>query len=226
MFLTRFQLNPARRGTRRLLSSAQMMHAAVEASFPEEPLGEEGRRLWRLDRSGYSTLLYIQSPQRPDLTHLAEQAGWPTTSTWQTRSMDDLLGSISDGSTWGFRLTANPTRSGRPEGGGSTKRYGHVTVSQQTAWLLRRAEASGFAIPAGAGGDEQDSPMLEVTDREQVRFTHRAGPNPPRVTLCRATFTGLLTVMDSDRLRAAMLHGIGPGKAYGCGLLTLAPVAS
>lgn len=34
MFLTRFRVNTARPGARRLLSSPQVMHAAVMSSFP------------------------------------------------------------------------------------------------------------------------------------------------------------------------------------------------
>ncbi len=34
MFLTRFRVNTARSGARRLLSSPQAMHAAVMSSFP------------------------------------------------------------------------------------------------------------------------------------------------------------------------------------------------
>lgn len=226
VFLTRIQLNPARRGTRRLLSSAQVMHAAVESSFPEQQSGERGRRLWRLDKSNHLVWLYIQSPDRPDLSHVVEQAGWPTTSSWQTRSMDELLLSIRDGSTWGFRLTANPTRSGRPEGGGETRRFGHVTVAQQVEWLLRRSGANGFFIPVAESRGDHGDPMLEVTDREQVVFARATGSRSSRVTLSRATFTGTLKVVDSERLRSAIVRGIGPGKAYGCGLLTLAPVSS
>lgn len=226
MYLTRFQLNPARRGTRRLLSSAQALHAAVESSFPEGQVGEGGRRLWRLEKRNQSIWLYIQSPSRPDLAHLVEQAGWPTTSAWQTRSMDEFLLSIRDGSTWGFRLTANPTRSGRPEGGGETRRFGHVTVAQQTEWLLRRSGANGFAVPQRTDPEGNGTPLVELTDREQVSFAHGKDSRSPRVTLTRATFTGVLTVLDAEKLRSAMVRGIGPAKAYGCGLLTLAPVPS
>jgi hypothetical protein len=57
VFLTRFDLNPARRGTRQLLGSPQAMHAAVMASWPPAAQDnlqadpEAARILWRLDRN-------------------------------------------------------------------------------------------------------------------------------------------------------------------------------
>ncbi len=37
-----------------------------------------------------------------------------------------------------------------------------------------------------------------------------------------AAVDGLLDVTDPDVLRQALIEGLGHGKAYGCGLLTLA----
>ncbi|MEU7482087.1 type I-E CRISPR-associated protein Cas6/Cse3/CasE [Lentzea sp. NPDC042327] len=42
--------------------------------------------------------------------------------------------------------------------------------------------------------------------------------------LSAASFEGRLEITDPDALRHSLTHGIGHGKAYGCGLLTLAPV--
>lgn len=46
-----------------------------------------------------------------------------------------------------------------------------------------------------------------------------------RVTLTSAAYEGRLTVSDPNLLRKSLTHGIGRGKGYGCGLLTLAPVS-
>ena len=47
-----------------------------------------------------------------------------------------------------------------------------------------------------------------------------------RLTFATALFEGELKVTDAARLRDAFAAGIGPGKAFGCGLLSLAPVRS
>ncbi|WP_100447755.1 type I-E CRISPR-associated protein Cas6/Cse3/CasE [Glycomyces xiaoerkulensis] len=223
MYLTRMRLNTARRGAGKLLGSPQAMHAAVLHGFPSEAAAspEGGRTLWRLDfESRHDALLYVLSAEEPDLTHLVEQAGWPTRSGgWESRRYDTLLKRLGAGQRWAFRLTANPTRSGRnhKKEGSPTQHFGHVTAGQQVDWLLHRAERFGFTVPTGSSGE----PNLALRRREQRRF-HRSG-SPKPVTLQFATYEGVLEVEDPESLRGALVSGIGRAKAYGCGLMTLAP---
>jgi CRISPR system Cascade subunit CasE len=221
MFLTRFQINPARRGARKLLSSPHAMHAAVRSSFANAEDHESGgaRTLWRIDTPATATVhLYIVSPGRPDLTHLIEQAGWPTTTdTWDTRDYSRLLDTLADGQRWAFRLTANLTHSGRKTSDAKeTQRFGYLRDSEQSDWLINRAGRHGFAVATQADG----LPNLRLR-RQQQKSTFRRGMG--QVTLVTATYDGILDVTDAAALRRAMTSGIGHAKAYGCGLLTLAP---
>jgi CRISPR system Cascade subunit CasE len=220
MYLTRFRINSARRGARHLLSSPQVMHAAVLAGFPDPSnhVTPNARTLWRVDHGSNAQIaLYIVSPTAPDLTHLVEQAGWPTTETWQTRPYDSLLDSLKPGQQWAFRLTANPVRSGRGKSeGGRTRRFGHVTAEQQREWLLSRTKVAGFTIPAAELGE----PDIIV----HSRMTHVFQRQSRKVTIQSATYDGRLEVSDSDALRRTLTLGLGHAKAYGCGLLTLAPL--
>ena len=220
MYLTRFAVTPARRGSRTLLASPQAMHAAVLAGFPPDVTGasDEGRVLWRLDRGEHHRAdLFIASPTEPDLTHLVEQAGWPTTSAWQTRDYRPLLQRLAPGQQWAFRLTANPVRSARTKEGEDTKPLAHVTVEQQRRWLLDRTARLGFAVTAGAAGE----PDVVVRDRRTLRFDRRGST----VTIAQATFDGVLRVEEADALRGTLVRGVGRAKGYGCGLLTLAPLS-
>ncbi len=222
MYLTRFQINTARRGSRKLLASPQAMHAAVRASFAQ-PSGYatgEARTLWRLDdnRRGQVTL-YIASPGEPDLTHLVEQAGWPATERWDTRAYGTFLDRLEVGQRWAFRLTANPTHTGRrTDESPTTQRFGQVTVAQQVDWLTKRAKNAGFVIAEQADG----TPNLVVGERITRAF-HRK-PDDPRVTLVTARYQGMLEVCDALTLRLTLRNGIGHAKAYGCGLITLSNV--
>lgn len=215
MYLTRFALNPARRQCRFLLGSPQAMHAAVMAGFPPtapERSPDGGRVLWRVDRDGTATWLYILSPIEPQLTHLAEQAGWSDNSTWSTKSYMPLLDRLERGQSWAFRLQANPVHQiTRPDG--KRIKVGHVTAAQQQQWAMDKASTSGFSIPMIDG-----VPSVTVSNRQQRRFRRGQGA----VTLSTAQFDGHLVVDDADTFREAMVQGIGRAKGYGCGLLTLA----
>lgn len=207
MHLSRIQINPARRGGRRLLGSPQAMHAAVLASFPDSG-DDRGRVLWRLDRDEHRTWLYVVSRPAPDFGHIVEQAGWQTREdTWAVRPYAGLLDRLAAGQTWAFRLTANPSRT--HEG----KRYGHVTVAQQEQWLLDRVEGWGFAVT-----ETDRVPDVVVRDRRTEQF--RRGTTT--ITIAKATYDGVLTVLDPQALRSTLTGGAGPAKGYGCGLLTLA----
>lgn len=223
MYLTRFRFNTQRLGARKILSSPQATHAAVLSSFggelPSEPSGK--RVLWRVDHTSRDEVfLYLVSPSRPDLTHLVEQAGWPTTQTWETKDYTPLLDRLAEGQAWGFRLTANPVHSVRVKDGQPTKRTAHVTPRHQMGWLLQRQEQLGFEIPVREGTHD-----LVVHNSRNHRFpkTERTGQRN-RVPMVSVTFDGRLRVTDPDALRGALTTGIGRAKAYGCGLLTLAPV--
>lgn len=241
MILTRMHLNPRRRQTIRFMRDPQALHAAIESAFPPDPpdLTAGSRVLWRLDAEGERRQLLILSPRTPSLEHLQEQAGWSTEQTWESRSYEHLLSRLMRGQRYAFRLTANPVHT-VTDTSGRKKLLAHVSVAHQTRWLTERAELLGVrfmteaetladvddlatASPTpdhdGLGASPQPTPLVQVSSRETIHFRRGA----QKVTLARARFDGLLEVTDADRLRSALTSGIGRAKAYGCGLMTLAP---
>lgn len=222
MYLTRFEINPKRRAARALLASPQKVHAAVLCAFPDADPADaatKGRVLWRLDPAAHDAVLYVVSPEKPDLTHLVESVGRPTYG-WQTRDYTPFLDRLDAGDRWSFRLLANPVHNMRtdPNAAGRGRRVGHVTADQQTAWFLRQAERHGFSVVDGSAG----APDLVVRSRRTLRFERKGSD----VTIATAVFEGNLQVVDADQLRSALVGGIGPAKGYGCGLLTLAAAGS
>ncbi|MEU1126066.1 type I-E CRISPR-associated protein Cas6/Cse3/CasE [Streptomyces sp. NPDC005899] len=254
MFLTRFRVNTARPGARRLLSSPQVMHAAVMSSFPallptDPPPPDGPRVLWRLDHTARAeVMLYVVSPDAPDMTHLVEQAGWPAVASqsapgWESRPYAPLLDRLAAGDRWAFRLTANPVHHIRRKDDEPTKRTAHVTPVHQMGWLLQRQERCGFHVlekPAGrrllpsgttltGAPHHGDRYELAVRDKRALSFDRSRGPaaattRKAPVSLVTVTFDGRLEVTDPELLRRTLRQGIGKAKAYGCGLLTLAPL--
>lgn len=228
MYLTRFRVNTARLGARRLLASPQALHAAVMSSFADPPRNNDDgpRVLWRLDRkSPADTYLCIVSPGKPDLTHVVEQAGWPTTGGWETYDYQPLLSRLRAKDRLAFRLTANPVHSVRTKDGEPTKPTAHVTARYQLNWLLKYQQAAGFSVVERRSvppeGTELERYDVILHNRQKHKFT-KNGSNT--VTLVTVTFDGRLEITDADAFRRTLTQGMGRGKAYGCGLMTLAGV--
>lgn len=220
LYFTRFQLNPQRRGTLRLLASPQRIHAAVLSTYPPDTHTNpaETRILWRLDNpSKHEFNLFITGPARPSFEALQEQCGWSQQQTWKTAPYAPFLDKLNAGQRWVFRLTANPTRSTAGTRGTRGTRSPHVTPAQQLAWLVDRQHKHGFEI--ATHGEE---PQVRISNRERAAFTKGIDQERSKVTFARAQYDGVLSVTNPDRLRTSLTHGIGRAKSYGCGLMTLA----
>lgn len=221
MFLTKFQLNPTRREVLRLIASPQRLHAAVLSTFPPDTTAAAASRvLWRLDQPQRHELnLYLVSPARPSLEVLQSEFGWSQEPSGRVASYGPFLDRLDEGQAWRFRLTANPVRSVRTAHGQRGKVSPHLTVEQQREWLVTHAERHGFSV-----SDGDDGPAVDVTRRDRESFVKGAPDDKRRATISRAQFDGVLLVRDPEVLRSSLTHGIGRAKAYGCGLMTLAPV--
>lgn len=238
MYLSRIALNGARINTHRLLASPYKLHAAVEAAFPPDSVRKntDGRILWRLDSvmQPRETWLYVVSPEKPDFTHIVEQAGWPSHPEWQTTDYGPRLDKIAVGQRWAFRLRANPVRTVKEDKGKNPnpevigKVLGHVTVAQQLQWLIDRADGHGFSlVNTDMDGKTEDGvsvpiPACQITQRAVQRFEHRGA----RVTLSTAQYDGVLEVTDANCFRKTLGFGLGRAKSFGCGLLTIATAHS
>lgn len=84
-------------------------------------------------------------------------------------------------------------------------------------WLERRAEKAGFSILARELHDKDRSVLTEKSVRVDGYIQHHAGRKDIRFST--VDFTGELVVTDPLVFRKTLLNGIGPAKAFGCGLL-------
>ena len=162
------------------------------------------------------------------LTQIVEEAGWPEIDTsFGVKSYEHFLERLAEGSSWNFRLVATPTRAVKAEGAKRSKRIPIVKDEDRISWLASRAEGWGFEIPqvsVNPSAGEVNDLAVAIVEKERIRFQRgKSGKPGSLVTLNRVAFEGILTVKDPELLRSAMLNGLGAAKAYGCGLLTLAP---
>jgi CRISPR system Cascade subunit CasE len=75
-------------------------------------------------------------------------------------------------------------------------------------WLLAKAETSGWVF------DVEDEEGLRVDGYRTWRSLGRKG-----ITLSTLDFEGTLSVKDPKRFTEILLGGLGPAKAFGCGLM-------
>ena len=85
----------------------------------------------------------------------------------------------------------------------------HCSTKYQKQWLLDRAAKHGFALR------EEE---FTVT---RVQWQHFAKHGIRPVTLLAVTYEGVLRVTDPEQFRALLCQGMGRGKAYGLGLMTV-----
>jgi CRISPR system Cascade subunit CasE len=116
-----------------------------------------------------------------------------------------------------FSLLANPTRKVRSNASGERTKNGRRLALTERAdlvqWLQRKGEAGGFDI---------NPETLRTVPRGREFFHKDAHTHG---THSAVDFQGELNVKDPLHFRAAFAAGIGSAKAFGFGLLVLAPIA-
>ncbi|WP_394614504.1 type I-E CRISPR-associated protein Cas6/Cse3/CasE [Lentzea sp. JNUCC 0626] len=221
MFLSKLTINVRSREFRRDYANVHDMHRTIMSAYPDlsegTPARLEHKVLWRLDvtQSGYTQ--YVQSHTEPDWSrlptgHLMTQA--------EVRPLAPVLEAIAPGRKFSFRLLANPTRSARVENGQDVrKRRAHTTPEAQIEWLISRGERDGFVIPTVRRGEPDVAPSPVPTLLGQKK-------DQGKITVVPVRFDGHLIVTDANAFSNAVINGVGRAKAYGCGLISLAPPAT
>ncbi len=182
-------------------------HQAVWKAFP----GRDGERrdfLTRLDqhRDGFRLLIVSPSePKRPD---------WCPPESWQTKPIPATYFSRR---RYCFQLCANPTKKVTKLGtdGSPTKNGKRVplrTREEFVSWITRKGEQGGFAVDEDAL--RTFSRGREYFEKQGMRGLHSA-----------VEFQGLLSVNDPAKFHETFTRGIGSAKAFGFGLLVIAPTA-
>lgn len=209
MYLTRMELDTEKRNTMKAMISPNLFHGAVEAAFP----GKRTRKLWRIDKIRNHCYMLLLSDREPLLDQAVKQFGIKG-SMWETKNYDSLLDHIEQGTKWQFRLTANPTRCVKNETGKRGVVRAHNTPYFQKKWLMDRCKKWGFSVA------EEDFVIREARWQKFYKGEIRNYP----ITILSVTFEGILTISDSEIFKKTLTEGVGRGKAYGMGLLTVIKV--
>lgn len=214
MYLSRLQLNPTSRTLwREVVDQPYRLHQLVMQGFPDGVGREAANVLHRLDQTHQGLTLLVQSNVQPNWAGLKADLLLPadlfdSLPNPAIQSLADL--GLDPGRILQFRLRANPTikKVRRDENGNrrNSNRVPLVCEEKQLEWLAKKAEQSGFQLL-----NAHINPEGKQTDRRK------------KLTLYTILINGHLQITDPTAFRKALQYGIGPARAFGCGLLSLAP---
>lgn len=238
MYLSRLVLDVRSGAVRRWLSDVDQLHRDVLAAFDRAPSSEAPRAtlgvLFRLDRQRDGRLLLlVQSNEKPAWHRLPTgvlaraDALDEAFDNPAVKDLDAQLDALKEGHILRFRLRANPTKKVDTKTGPDGKRRNGRRVAltseaDRLAWLRRKGEQHGFEL----GSVEQSGRVPDVLDVSEGRSVgHRPGAaeGQGRLTFGSCVFEGTLRVTRLVDFRQALATGIGSGKAFGFGLLSVAP---
>ncbi|MDT0392368.1 type I-E CRISPR-associated protein Cas6/Cse3/CasE [Streptomyces dubilierae] len=209
--IARIRLNPHSRDVQRDLRDATQMHRTVMRMVPDN-LGNAPRQqaglLYRLEETDTSSILLVQAAT-------LDPARLPTGyGQADVKSLAPMFTALRKGLGVRYRIVLNPAKRERLSLEEKGKRGRIVPLSGADAdqWWLRRAAEAGL-----------DLHVLTPTSMEPAR-PRTSNASGMRHSLLR--YDGTATVTDPDALKEAVIHGIGRGKPYGAGLLSLAPAAT
>ena len=199
---------------RRHLRDNYDWHQAAWQCFPGRP-DDVRDFLTRLDKSPQGFRLLIVSPRLP------ARPEWCPPSAWQSR---EISPDYFERSRYAFQLRANPTKKvinpdkpkalgadGRINRNKNARRIPLRQPADLAAWLERKAAAGGFAV-------EADS--LRIVPEGQDHFDHGLH----RGAHASVEFRGTLRVTDPAKFHQVFTAGLGSAKAFGFGLLVIAPL--
>lgn len=181
------------------LTDGYSLHRAVYGLFEDVRKGNPGPSgILFADKGGKNGLRRI-------LILSDREAGTPEYGRLESRELPE---NFLEFPRYRFEIIINAVRKKRENGKREPVR-GREAVE---AWFLEKAPSWGF---------EPHAPSVQVADITVDAFPKQDGR---KVTLSKARVTGALAVTDKERFTQSFTQGIGHGKAFGCGLLQIAPL--
>ncbi|MGW1766491.1 type I-E CRISPR-associated protein Cas6/Cse3/CasE [Streptomyces sp. NPDC002073] len=210
--LARISLNSHSRDVARDLRDATQLHRTLMRLVPDD-LGDSPRLqsglLYRLEATETTTTLLVQASAPLDGQGLPAGYGHI-----QIKDLSPMFAALRPGMAVRYRIILNPSKRERLPLEKKNQRGKVIPLAGAEAdkWWARRAEESGLRLTT-----------LLPTPVDAAR---RRGKDAPPLKHNLIRYDGTATVTEPEALTNALLTGIGRGKPYGAGLLTLAPTGT
>lgn len=156
---------------------------------------------WISTREGERTVLIVQAEHRANWAR-----GFEGLPILIRAAQEQVKLVAAEGDVLSYRLRAAPMKCRPTQPGQRSRRMWLNHPEEWSAWLERKADMHGFQLETTCiGPSETIAAVRSKEERPQM--------------LLAVEFSGRLRVTDAERFAQAVARGIGPGKAYGCGLL-------
>lgn len=240
LYLSRICLSKRSRRAMSEMMHPYEMHRTLMRAFPdfEGDARRECGVLFRAetDERNGALKVIVQSLVEPDWSFLSALGDYLDHSIEKPCQYKDILpycSKIREDDIFAFRLRANPTkRVGKKDDPLYGKRVELNHEEEQLEWLTRKGQnrekdaLGGFEI--GISPDDKYSCFSNVIARTEgkIKGQKRTSQSGHSTTHLAVVFEGILRVTDSNAFRETLVRGIGSAKAFGFGLVSLAPAES
>lgn len=241
LYLSRLCLNPLFAPALKLAADPYELHRKLLNALPCGPKPKPctpdqpktADMLFRVDIADTGPVVLLQTNEEPDWDAL-ELAPRALRSPPETKP---YILEIKPGLRLSFRLLCQPAirKSGqfgfKPNGKRKPgPRRACRNDDQRMEWLRRKANDGGFVIETvgltliGWGNTKRIQSKGGDPTETYEEARKRAFSSSDRQRLGAVRFDGVLVVTDAEKLHIAICNGIGPQKAFGFGLLSIAPL--
>lgn len=198
MYISQLTLNRMDRLTMRRLSNVYRLHQFVMSGFSE--YDHLSRVLYRVEPEikNNTVQILLQSNLKPV---------WKDTDDEKMLQFQvkELTPHFSNGNQYRFRLRANPVV--KKDG----KRYGLIRDDALLEWIRKKEKIVGALFQ-----------NLIVIDEGYLNGSRKKSDKTDNIKIKAVRYEGVLSINDAELFTKALNNGIGPAKAFGCGLLSLA----
>lgn len=208
MFLSKLVLNERSRKVQKDLGNAHKLHQQIMQAFPDQANQHSAdnwnpRQEWKIlfRQEPDSNIILVQSVLEPDWSQLTQDY----LKQHVIKPVNYTAEQFKVGRVLQFRLRANPSKRDKT----TRKTVGFCKQADQLSWLERQGIRCGFRLH---GADVMPSPNV-FGKKDQ-------GKSSIRITT--ALYQGILEITDARKFSETVCQGLGRGKSYGCGLLSVA----
>ena len=154
----------------------------------------------------YSMPVLIVSEKEPDFDKLSGEYSLGV----KTLQYPEKLKNVNQGVIYRFLLRGNPTK--KVKG----KRIPLKTYEERLQWIQKKSDQSGF--------DLLDCLIKSERIKESVKtdIVKNNTSGVRKITFNSVIYEGTLKITDIEIFKSSLYNGIGSGKAFGFGLMTIA----